>query len=708
MASSAFSQSFVRRDTSNIIGRMVWDPVRESLVSVAVDFDAEALRVFEWSAAGWELQPDFGSAPGHLGDFGLAWDGINERVLLFGGSATISQTTGPRDETWTWDGRRWEQLHPASKPSARAGHSMAWDSVRQRVVLFGGRLTGSDTWEWDGITWAQRHPATVPATTDSYAMAFDAARGVVVMQGGRAGSRITDETWLWDGNDWALAQPTNSPGFQVQHGMTYDPVRQRVLLRTSLSSGMTWSWNGQDWSQEPNLGSPRPSSRVSMAWHPPSNGVLAQLAGGNGGFGVPGTAFTSYMPTWAWDGSQWSLVDDHGPGGLDRVLVYDAVRGESVTWNEVTWAFDGRGWSAVSPRIDPGVSGPTSRDCAGAFHHGTAEIVAFGGLVQGVASDQTWLWNGSTWRLATPAVSPPPRGRCSMVSDPARDRVVMFGGTARSAFGNLDLDDTWEWDGSTWTQIMTTQQPSPRRIASMIYDPSRGAVLLYGGNDQGPVAPSDTWSFDGSNWFDLGIPRSSAALSFFQLAWDPVGRRALLLDNRSGGSRELTAQGWVNASIRDVPESIALATDTSRNVIVSFDGDDTWLMGSPTKAQVNELGAPCSDAHLTAFGFPWLGHAEFAVRIERAQPGTAVAIMMSASSATVPLPGGCTLRVDPATILASVGGVASSAGNWHVALGIGTDPALVGLQLVFQGVATDAAAPVGVTLTQGLELVVGD
>ncbi len=43
-------------------------------------------------------------------------------------------------------------------PRPRLGHAMAYDSTRQRIVLFGGRLVGTrfgDTWEWDGANWTQ-------------------------------------------------------------------------------------------------------------------------------------------------------------------------------------------------------------------------------------------------------------------------------------------------------------------------------------------------------------------------------------------------------------------------------------------------------------------------------------------------------------------------------------------------------------------------
>ena len=43
-------------------------------------------------------------------------------------------------------------------PAARAGHAMAYDVARQRVLLFGGRSVDGnlgDTWAWEGAFWTQ-------------------------------------------------------------------------------------------------------------------------------------------------------------------------------------------------------------------------------------------------------------------------------------------------------------------------------------------------------------------------------------------------------------------------------------------------------------------------------------------------------------------------------------------------------------------------
>src|SRR5262245_26789082 len=62
-------------------------------------------------------------------------------------------------------------------PGPRINHAMVYDSVRGRVVLFGGIARDNtseygDTWEWDGFRW-ERVATNGPAPRSKHAMAYD-------------------------------------------------------------------------------------------------------------------------------------------------------------------------------------------------------------------------------------------------------------------------------------------------------------------------------------------------------------------------------------------------------------------------------------------------------------------------------------------------------------------------------------------------------
>jgi hypothetical protein len=78
---------------------------------------------------------------------------------------------------------------------------MAWDEGRQRVIVFGGSPNSlADTWEWDGTTWLQRMPLNPPPPSASLGLAGDTVRRKVVLFGGQTSTGPASfGTWVWDG-----------------------------------------------------------------------------------------------------------------------------------------------------------------------------------------------------------------------------------------------------------------------------------------------------------------------------------------------------------------------------------------------------------------------------------------------------------------------------------------------------------------------------
>ena len=118
----------------------------------------------------------------------------------------------------------------------------------------------------------------------------------------------------------------------------------------------------------------------------------------------------------------------------------------------------------------------------------------------------TWEWDGSFWtQLAD--IGPSPRLSHALAYDPNRDRTVLFGG----ASGQMLLADTWEWDGQEWTQVQDTG-PSARCAHALVYDSRRQRTLLFGGADAN-TSFGDTWAWDGTEWTkleDTGPPARAA------------------------------------------------------------------------------------------------------------------------------------------------------------------------------------------------------
>jgi hypothetical protein len=115
-----------------------------------VDLSATVIfgDTWDWDGAIWTQVADFGADP----CVSAAPAFKKDSVALFGGNKPTdpAQVFG---NTWTWDGRHWT-LRQDIGPGPRSQHAMAFDSGRERLVLFGGLLAAgsqgtirNDTWE---------------------------------------------------------------------------------------------------------------------------------------------------------------------------------------------------------------------------------------------------------------------------------------------------------------------------------------------------------------------------------------------------------------------------------------------------------------------------------------------------------------------------------------------------------------------------------
>ncbi len=112
----------------------------------------------------------------------MAYDPLRQRVLLYGGHF---QSPGFND-TWAWDGTSWSFI-TAGEPSGRSSHGMVYDAARGEMVVFGGEpdhdIFLSDTWTFDAQTWTLADEGE-PLARLAPAMAYDIRRDVVVMFSG--------------------------------------------------------------------------------------------------------------------------------------------------------------------------------------------------------------------------------------------------------------------------------------------------------------------------------------------------------------------------------------------------------------------------------------------------------------------------------------------------------------------------------------------
>ena len=96
--------------------------------------------------------------------------------------------------------------------------------------------------------------------------------------------------------------------------------------------------------------------------------------------------------------------------------------------------------------------GPLSGRVSTAYDAATQEVLLLG-LQEG--GDETWTWNGTTWTEVFPPHNPPERSSASMAYDAENGTIVLFGGFGGSGV----LGDTWTWNGSDWSEQFPAGEP---------------------------------------------------------------------------------------------------------------------------------------------------------------------------------------------------------------------------------------------------------
>jgi hypothetical protein len=232
------------------------------------------------------------------------------------------------------------------------------------------------------------------------------------------------------------------------------------------------------------------------------------------------------LELWAWDGSQWTLLsaDPNGPAWRNfHGVAYDSTRNVLVIFGglqdaasrmEETWEWDGDTWT----RFD--VPGPGYREgTVMAYDEERGNVILYGGANEKFEMlGDTWSWDGAQWTQVS-TTGPSPRFPSAIVYDPQRKKVLLFSGHLVDGNSAIFYDDFWEWDGTSWKEILVEgTKPDSRNIATMVFYPTNNNVLLFGGGDGAFL--SDLWSWDGAQWthtLESGVPARSGLAA----AYDP-------------------------------------------------------------------------------------------------------------------------------------------------------------------------------------------
>ena len=297
-----------------------------------------------------------------------------------------------------------------------------------------------------------------------------------------------------------------------------------------------------------------------------------------------------------------------------------------------------------------------------AYDWSSNRVLLYGGY--GTANhNDTWAWNGTTWTKLSPKASPPLKSRAGFVSIKKSKEIVMYGGTTTTST-TVPASDMWKWDGSNWAQVKQTGGPISGVAPGMAYDELREVIVFYGGHNAFPRA--ETYEYDGANW---------------------AKRTAT-----SPGSRSGPAMGYIAV----LKKTITFGGYTGKLPMM----DDTFEYQTDKVAAWATSGTGCTTSTtgpaFTANNLPWAG-ATFDVSYD-IKTGTAPLMILGFSKTTwgaIPLPlnlaglgwAKCNLMTSVDLILP---------GN-KLLLPIPTLPAILGNNAYLQGLVFDASLQLSTT-----------
>jgi uncharacterized protein (TIGR03437 family) len=187
--------------------------------------------------------PPAGTGPSARFDGTIAYDPAGQQILLFGG-----RDSGPKNDLWAYSlqRRQWTEVGVAGvRPPARFGHTLLFDPVRRRLIVFGGQASGffSDVWAFDltGSSWQQlSRDAAGPSRRYGHSAIYEPSRDRMIVSHGFTNSGRFDDTWAFNfsTNSWQDVSPSGTrPLPRCLHRAVYDAERSQMFLYGGCASG---------------------------------------------------------------------------------------------------------------------------------------------------------------------------------------------------------------------------------------------------------------------------------------------------------------------------------------------------------------------------------------------------------------------------------------------------------------------------------------
>ena len=312
-----------------------------------------------------------------------------------------------------------------------------------------------------------------------------------------------------------------------------------------------------------------------------------------------------------------------------------------------TWMYAQGAWQQLP------ATGPSGRTEAQLVYDAQRQVwVLYGGWTSlfsiGSGNDQTWEFDGTAWTQASPTNTPGGLWKHAMSYDVLRGVTVLFGGSTNGLPGATD--GTFEYDGTTWTQRSPSTSPGWREQHAMCFHTNLGATVMFGGfNPLANSVQNETWTWDGTDWTLLpAVGPQPPARASAELVYDPVRGVCVLNGGNTNSGAVLTdtwefdGVTWTQvANTGPGGRSFACAFDAADRLVVRHGGfgyaAETWTFGPTREA----FGAGCAGSNgtptLSAPDAPRLG-LDYDLFLNHIQVGVPLAFFAFSLNAPTPTP----------------------------------------------------------------------
>lgn len=288
--------------------------------------DVWALSLVEPPA--WTELETSGTPPSPRSDHAAINDSLRDRMIVFGGSLSDETWELSLDDTLLWN----EVVTSGGPPPGRLSHTAIPDPARDRMIVFGGTTATSllnDVWalSLSTHTWTELLPAgPAPIGRRDHVAVYDSVRDQMLVYGGFSNtSPLHDDVWalsLGAQPAWMEILPTGAvPEGPLTHAGLFDASRDRLIAFGGNYHHDVWALSfapDTTWTLLAPTGN-APTGRVDHAViFDPAGDRMVAFSGHSG--------LTALTDTWIleWDVStavlEPSAFSESSPGSAARLL----------------------------------------------------------------------------------------------------------------------------------------------------------------------------------------------------------------------------------------------------------------------------------------------------------------------------------------------------------------------------------------------------